>query len=198
MLEQTEDYWQASSELLFSTWYYDSDRFTTETVTVTQFGTEPSVTTVTNMQYAGTIPIKTDVFKKSGDDVVLETLHISLENLHLGHLLRLQHRGVLYENLRTTSTAKGNTEVYFVIGESIVASLYETTDYTAITAGLGVTTPPCVLPSSVPQCQCQWDNWVDTQVYGWGTPDCNQASMTGDLCADPVGNDAYVAESTGV
>ncbi|KAK5746361.1 hypothetical protein LTR17_000741 [Elasticomyces elasticus] len=199
-----EEYWHASSELLFSTWYYDADQSTTETLTVTQFGTEPTVTTVTDMQYAGTIPIKTDVFTKSGFDVKLETftstsaVETSTSAIYSGYDTEVDSTRTygVYEyssstiprvdtvvtDHSTTSTVKGNTEVYFVIGDSIVTSLYETTDYTAITAGLGVTTPPCVLPSSVPQCQSQWESWVDTQVYGWGTPDCNQASMTGDLC----------------
>ncbi|KAK5688817.1 hypothetical protein LTS10_000795 [Elasticomyces elasticus] len=203
---ECEDYWQASSELLFSTWYYDSDRSTTETVTVTQFGTEPTVTTVTYMQYAGTIPIKTDVFTEteSGSDLVQETsistlaLKASTSAIYSGYstevystrtweseevsLSSIPSVDTVVTGRSTTRTVEGNTELEFDIGTSLVVDLFNSTVYTTITAGLGVTTPPCVLPSSVPQCQSQWENWVDTQEYGLSTPDCVQARVTGDLC----------------
>ncbi|KAK5724999.1 hypothetical protein LTR17_013385 [Elasticomyces elasticus] len=199
-----EEYWQASSELLFSTWLLDADRSTTETLTVTRFDTEPTVVTVASTQYAGTIPIKTDVFTESRNDLILKTLtsisavETSASAIYSGYTTEVDSTKTYnshdysYSSIpavdtvvtggSTTWTAAGNTELEFVIGTSVVLSLYETTEYTAITAGPGVTPPPCVLPSSVPQCQSQWEKWVDTQMYGLSTPDCNQASMTGDLC----------------
>ncbi|KAK3644072.1 hypothetical protein LTR22_015394 [Elasticomyces elasticus] len=198
-----EEYWQASSEL-FSTWYFDSDQSTTETLTVTAFGTKATMVTATSTQYAGTIPIKTDVFTESGNDMTLETLtSISAQETSVSAIYSGYHTEAYSTNTwtsyeygyssasgtdtlvtgpSTTRTIKANTVADFATATSVVVDLYNTTVYTAVTAGPGVTTPPCVLPSSVPQCQSQWEKWVDTQMYGLSTPDCVQARVTGDFC----------------
>ncbi|KAK4951491.1 hypothetical protein LTR10_010467 [Elasticomyces elasticus] len=199
-----EEYWQASSQLIFSTWYSDSDQSTTDTLTVTAFGTKATMVTVTSTQYAGTIPIQTDVFTESGNDMTLETLtsisaqETSASAIYSGYNTEAYSTrtwtsyeygyssasgiDTLVTGLSTTRTIKANTVADFAIATSVVIDLYNTTVYTAVTAGPGVTTPPCVLPSSVPQCQSQWENWVDTQIYGLSTPNCVQARVTGDFC----------------
>ena len=89
-----------------------------------------------------------------------------------------------YTELTGTKSVYTTTEVietYFYLGETFT---------------IHHTTPACVLPSIMPQCQAQWDSWVSIQIATiGGTPSSCVANLTDEGATSMILNDYICAAS---
>lgn len=155
-----------SAELYASTWYPDGDFIPTKTETNYEtYSSQPGTTYTSDTSWVVTTTIYQGAYA------------ISTET-----------------TLYTYATTVRDSD------QPVSTATYTDTDFEWVTTGSApnastITQPPCVLPSSVPQCQSSWMTYLSHYVNdSYTTPKCQAANVDDSLCWSF--RDAYVNLNT--